>query len=236
MQRPTDHAARAEAPVTETDEPPPARSAPLLEGIEASATTERRLVARGGASVTLREGEPGSSIEVRDASARLVFELDLVTGRAVVSAPGDLALSAGGDVLIEAGGKLRCAADEVEIASRGETPVKVELAGGVLRLSSHILRAIADRADLALRDASLDSDRVVARVGDGKLTATRLETAADRIFEQARNVFRTVEDLHQVVAGRTRAIVQGGMQIKAGHVAVDADEDVKIDGKSIHLG
>lgn len=226
------------APVVETvvSTPDPPKGGPSLESIEASAASERRLVARAGASVTLREDDSSSSIEVRDASARLVFELDLNTGRAVLSAPGDLALAAGGDVSIEAGGTLRCAAKDVEIAARGEAPAKLELGGGALRLSARYLRALADRADLALRDTRMDVARLDASIGEGKVTATRLETAADRIFEQARNVFRTVEDLHQVVAGRTREIVKHGMQIKAGHVAVDADDDVKIDGKSIHLG
>ncbi len=218
---------------------PSARSEtlPALADIETSPVAERRLVSTGGASVTLREGEGESRIEVRDASARLVFDFDLATGRAVVHVPGDLALSAGGDIDIAAAGAVRCRGAEVELtASASGQQSKVKLEGGALRLSSRILTALADRADLALGDARLASERLRAEVKDGKLVATRLETAADRIFEQARNVFRTVDDLHQLTAGRTRSLVHGGAQLKAGHVSIEADEDVKIDGKAIHLG
>jgi hypothetical protein len=213
-------------------------SLPALAEIETSPLSERRLVSASGASVTLRESTHESRIEVRDASSRLVFDFDLATGRAVVAVPGDLSLSAGGDVEIAAGGAVRCRGQEVELTAGrvGKEQTKVRLDGGALRFTSRLLGVLADRADLAFGDARLASERLRAEVKDGQLVATRLETAADRIFEQARNVFRTASELHQLTAGRTREIVHGGSHLKAGHVSVEADDDVKIDGKAIHLG
>ena len=47
---------------------------------ETSPLSERRLIARSGASVSIAERDGIERIEVRDAQARLVFELDPVTG------------------------------------------------------------------------------------------------------------------------------------------------------------
>lgn len=210
---------------------------PLLADMKASPVSERRLVSRTGASATLHEDDASSRIEVRDASARLVFELDLASGRAVLHAPGDLKLAAGGDVEIAAAGAVRCRGREVEI-STGDGPgaARLELGASAVRLTSRLLRMVAGKADLALGDVGYEGERLAAKLGEATVVASRLETAADRVFERARNVFRSVEDLHQLTAGRVRDVVRGGWQIRAGHAALDAEQDVKIDGKSIHLG
>lgn len=199
--------------------------------------SERRLVARSGASATLAESETESKIQIHDASARLVFELDLRTGRAVLSAPGDLSIAAGGDVDFAAKGAVRLRGKEVDLtAGEGATATRLTLGETAMRLSSRLLRLAADRAEIALADATYRGERLAAESKDVKLVVSRLETAADRIFEQARNVFRTVEDLHQIRAGRVRTVASGGYQVKGGHVAIEADADVKIDGKTIDLG
>jgi hypothetical protein len=69
-----------------------------------------------------------------------------------------------------------------------------------------------------------------------ELVATRVETVADRIFEKARTVFRKVEDLHQLRAGRSRTVVEDGFYVQSGHTSIESSEEVKIDGKTIHLG
>jgi hypothetical protein len=175
--------------------------------------SERRLVARSGASVSLVEGERGAErIQVRDAQARLVFELDPATGRTVLTVPaGDLTLAASGNVELVAGGALRL---------RG---------GEVLDLS-------ADRGRMRFQEATLDAGRVSATVTDARMVIDRLETAAGRIFESARSVFRKIEDLHQVRAGRSRTVVDGGYYVKSGHAAIEAEAEMKIDGKTVHLG
>jgi len=216
---------------------PGAAAADVLSEIEASPVSERRVVSRTGASAIVRESVSESRIEVRDAAARLVFELDLVTGRAAVHAPGDLTLSAGGDVDIAAAGTVRCRGEKVElVAGEGASATRVSLGDAALLLSSTVLRAVAERADLALADTKLASRRVIADVGDATVVAGRLETTAQRIFERARSVFRKVDDLHQLVAGRARTVAREGYQLQSGHVSITADADVKIDGKTIDLG
>jgi hypothetical protein len=72
--------------------------------------------------------------------------------------------------------------------------------------------------------------------GLAELVASRVETVADRLFEKARSAFRQVEDLHQLRAGRSRTVVSDGFHVKSGHAVLECDEEMKIDGKTIHLG
>lgn len=157
-----------------------------------------------GATAAIRRSEGRERIEVRDAQARLVFELDATSGRATLSTPsGDLALRAGGNVEISAGGSLRCD---------------------------------APRAELRFGETRFEGERVTAVTKEASVTATRLETIATRLFERAKSVFRQVDDLHQLKAGRARTLVAGGLAVKAGHASIRADEELKLDGETIHLG
>ena len=69
-----------------------------------------------------------------------------------------------------------------------------------------------------------------------KFVANRLETVARRIVEKAKDVYRQVENLNQVKAGRMRTLVDGAYRVKAGRTALKSDGDTKIDGKKIYLG
>ncbi len=171
---------------------------------EATPASERRLVSRTGASIAIAERDGGERIEVRDVGGRLVFELDPVTGRTVVTVPqGDLVLSAGGNVEIAAGGTVRC---------RGTEGVTLETGAGARRT------------------------RLSLAAGLAEIVASRVETVADRLFEKARSVFREVDDLHQLRAGRSRTVVKDGLHQKSGYAVLECDEEMKIDGKTIHLG
>jgi hypothetical protein len=171
--------------------------------LEVAPRSERSLVAACGASVTIAERGGRERIEVRDAQQRLVFELDPVSGRTVLSVPaGDLSIAAAGDVDIRAGGTVRCRGAEVALeAGAGHTASRLSL-----------------------------------RAGLAELVASRVETVADRLFEKARSAFRQVEDLHQLRAGRSRTVVAAGFHVKSGHTSIESDDEVRIDGKAIHLG
>lgn len=192
---------------------------------------DRRIVSRGGASASIEERDGEERIAVRDASARLVFELDPETGRCVVASAGDLSISAGGDVEIVAGGSIRCRSEKqiaLEAGSDGSSS-RFVLGKALAELTSRALR-------LAFTEASVSGERFAAKVGEAKLALTRLETVTERLFERAHSVFRTVEDLHQLRARRTRTLVKDGYYVKGGHATLEAEAEMKIDGKTIHLG
>jgi len=211
----------------------------LLDEIGASPVSERRIATSSGASVGVREDETGERIEVRDAGARLLFEHDPKTGKSVLWVPdGDLAFKAAGNVDIDAGGAIRFRAnDELRLeAGAGEGKTSLSLTGRMAELSSQVLKLASDSAELAFKKATLSSLELRAKVKDAHLVATRVETVTERLMEHARSVFRTIEDLHQVKAGRSRTLVERDHYLRAGNTTIEADEDVKIDGKGIHLG
>ena len=209
------------------------------DALEPSPISEQRLVSRAGATAALREEAGHERIEVRDSRSRLLFELDPATGRTVVWAPdGDLSFRAQGDVEFVAAGSVRCRAEKEVTLEAGEGRARSTLSLGsrVAALSSEALRLAADSADLAFTRANVTSSELRAKVTDAKIVMSRLETITDRLFEQARSVFRTVEDLSQLKTGRARTLVREGYDLRAGHASIEAEAEVKIDGKAIHLG
>jgi len=66
--------------------------------------------------------------------------------------------------------------------------------------------------------------------------AGTLNAVVDTVIEKAKNVFRTITDLCQLRAGRMHSVVEGGLHAKAKHVDLTAEQNVRIDGKEIHLG
>ncbi len=182
-----------------------------LEALFTNAPVEEsRVDSRHGPSARLATKDGRECIEVRDASSRLVFELDTVTGKATVLAPrGNLSFAAlDGDIEFVAKGTVRVRGERVEISGGKELPASIVLGEKLATLSAHGIVLVAER----------------------------LESAATRIFERARNVYRQVEELHQLRATRVRTVVTEGHHLRAGHIAIEADEEVRIDGTRINLG
>ncbi len=167
---------------------------------------------RSGFTVSVVEDDGGERVEVRDARRRLVVSVDGATGRTTVeAAEGNLALAAPhGDVEISAGGAVRLASRELAITSR--------------------------KATLELAETSFVGEKLRAKVDDALVVAERFERIATRVFETAKSVFSTVDDLHQTKVGRVRALVRGGWFLKSGHTSMVSDEETKIDGRQINLG
>jgi hypothetical protein len=206
---------------------------------DAAAATRvpQRLATRSGASAVLVESAEAERLEIRDASDRVLFELDVRTGRAIVRAPsGNLSLEApDGDIELVARGSVRCRGETIEFAAEGDGATLV-LGREVGRLTAKGLTLAAERADVLFGEARYVGARLDATLHETKLAAKRIERVAERLFERARTVFRKTEELDQLEAGRTRTIVEEGHLVRAGHASLVAKEEVTIDGERIHLG
>jgi hypothetical protein len=77
---------------------------------------------------------------------------------------------------------------------------------------------------------------VTAVAGAIRLVAEKIETTAGSIFEKARNVYRSVEELVQTSAGRMRTLVGQTYHLKAGKSVFRAKEIISLDADKIHLG
>lgn len=82
----------------------------------------------------------------------------------------------------------------------------------------------------------MNSNRLTANVSYAKLVFNRLETIADTLVEQAKNVYRTVAQLTQLRTGRMRTLVDETYQFKANKAFMKSEDDFKIKGEKIYLG
>ncbi|MFA6412689.1 MAG: DUF3540 domain-containing protein [Syntrophales bacterium] len=57
-----------------------------------------------------------------------------------------------------------------------------------------------------------------------------------RLTERIRDSYRWIEDTEQTTAGRIRTIVKGRFSLSSKNAALTAEEEVKLDGKKIHIG
>lgn len=172
----------------------------------------RSLEASNGTRVAVVRRGPTERIEVRDKDCRLIFELDTATNKATLTVPeGDLALR----------------------APNGNIDL---VAGGRVAIQSKTLAVSAARAELKLEDVVFAGLRLAAKVGEMAIAGERIETRAERIFERAKSVFRTAEDLAQLKAGRARTVVQGGYALRSGHTSIESKQETKIDGAEVLIG
>ncbi|MFO0616721.1 MAG: DUF3540 domain-containing protein [Polyangiaceae bacterium] len=173
---------------------------------------EQAIETSNGTRVAVVKRGATERIEVRDRAARLIFELDTVTNKATLTVPeGDLAVH----------------------APNGNIDL---VAGGRVAIQSKSLDVSAERAELKLKDVAFAGLRFAAKLGEITIAGERIETRAERIFERARSVFRTADDLAQLKAGRARTVVQGSYALRSGHTTLESKQETKIDGAEILLG
>jgi hypothetical protein len=100
----------------------------------------------------------------------------------------------------------------------------------------HCCGAASWRAAFECGETVFRGNRIEGTFERASLVIGRLETVARTVVEKARNVYRTVEKLAQLKAGRVRTVVDGSHVVRARKTTVHADEDVRIQANKIHLG
>jgi hypothetical protein len=212
-------------------------ASPEPENDEPAPASAERLSTPSGASALVRDDR----IEVRDPKGRLLFEYDAGTGRGSLTMPtGDLALHAPeGNIELVAGAKVLCrGALGVAIAAghgqKGEPALTMSKEG--MSLGAPEVSISAERAKVLLADAEYHGLRFSATVGQARMVVDRLEQVASSVFQRAKRVLRHVEGLEQLTAGRVRTLVRGAYSVKGERTSIQAEDEVKIDGKRVHLG
>ena len=169
-------------------------------------------VLRDGASVST----DADSVEVRDPDGRLLIRYR----------NGSLELDAQGDLSLSAAGKIRLSAGEGVDVDAGP---ELHLRADQLAAEAKATKLVAGAVSLFAREVSCTATRVAQRV-------ERWELTAHRIVEQARDVFRDVEGLAQVRAGRLRTIVEDVYSVTSRRTDMVSEDDTSIDGKHVLLG
>lgn len=175
-------------------------------------------------SVTLADGAraeaAGEALRVFSKRGELLFEYDAVTGRTRVSIPdGDL------EIATRRGAIDLVAAEGIRLSS----PKRLEL-------SSTELGVQAERGDLRLRETTFAGERLSGFFDSLKLAARRSESVAETVIAKARNVYRSVDELAQLEAGRVRTFVSDLYQLHSRTASLKAKKAFRVDGEKIHLG
>jgi hypothetical protein len=135
-------------------------------------------------------------------------------------------------VLLPGGVRLDTQADSLRIEGR-----EIELAAAAgLKARTPQLMIEAVRGDLRFGRANASAGSFIACIGELQLFARKLSTQVDRLLLKARNSFRTVAELDDLHAGRTRWEIEGHAQLHARQATLLAEGVVKIDGQRIDLG
>jgi len=82
----------------------------------------------------------------------------------------------------------------------------------------------------------LSSLNLQVRLKRASAFAQTVDTVMGRLTQRANNVFREVDNLEQLSAGRITTTVRERFALRSRRTTLRSDEDTSIDGKSIHLG
>lgn len=80
------------------------------------------------------------------------------------------------------------------------------------------------------------AERTELRSSEVVIAAGKLDIRAQRIVERAEEVYREIEGLLQVRAGRVRSIVRDAYHLLAKRTRIVSEEDTSVDGKRVLLG
>ena len=166
-------------------------------------------------------GIRGSSLEVRDPRGRVLFEYDTTTGRAFFHLP-DATLD-----VRSVGGKIEIGSEQ---GLRIRSAESVEILGGRSRLE------IGDTVKIEAPRLEARLERIDASATEVRTVWGRLEQTVGRLFQWTKNLYLRVEELAHTRAGRVRTESAGAYHVQAESARVQVRDEVKIEGRQIHLG
>lgn len=195
--------------------------------------------------VTKEAGEEIELLAIKDAQGHLLFEHDAKNNQSKVYTPtgdlsflapnGDIKLVSGQNILCESAGALEMNTQHYARLTAGKQS-SLTLGEKGLFSDSENLTLKAEHADLRFTQTRYLGEVFNGTVERSKLVAGKLETVAKRIVESAKNVYRKAEQLSQLKSKRVRTIVEKDHVMQSGSVNMTAKDNVRIDGKGIHLG
>lgn len=203
----------------------------------------------GGAYAQLDRSDSSQTLGVYSKRGELIFEYDPVADKArVVMETGDIEfVTRQGDISLLSARGVRVVGQTVDVVGRSSVRMAVmhtaaglrsllSLGRGRARLSAEELNVTARNGDVQIDEARYTGHKLLGRVTSARWVADRVETVAGSIVEKAKNVYRTVERLSQLRAGRVRTKVDSSYHLKADQAFMKTKGDFKVDGRQIHLG
>jgi hypothetical protein len=221
----------------------------LLNQRQGPTSSSKRLTLNSGAYAQAEGLQGEQTLQVFSRQNELLFEYDEANRRARVNvSSGDLEFVAqNGNIAFRSGQEIAIHGQAVRITSPAAIRLGITDAIGKIcsaltlhprgmKLSSPEVGILAERGDFAVDEAVYTGSSLLGKIGCAKLIADKLETMAESVFEKARNVYRTVEQLSQLKAGRVRTLVASTYFFRTRKAFIHSDEDYKIKAEKIHLG
>jgi len=193
----------------------------LLKRKHVAQKTPTRLILTSGAYATSTGPIDEQRLQVFSGRNELLFEYDETNHRARVNVDcGDLEFVArNGNIAFSSGRNVSIQGQSVGILSPSSIRLGTTNAGGELQAT-----------------VSLQNKSIELRGTEGRLVVERLQIAAQTLIEKTKNVFRTVEQLSQLQAGRVRTLIDSTFFFKSRRAFIKSDEEYKINAETIHLG
>lgn len=221
----------------------------VLDRLDRPSAGSRQLSSDCGAYAEVSASLSGQTIQVFSSARQLVFEYDPASGAARVDLPrGDLEIrTQDGDMTFSSDQDIRFRGRSIELAassavalgvidSSGSTVSELKADAHHLQLASPEVGIAAARGEFRLGETRFVGEQFQGTVKHVRLIANKVETTAKTIVQKATNVYRTVEKLMQLRAGRQRSIIESSHDLKARNIYARATEDFKVQGEQIHLG
>ena len=210
----------------------------------------KRLVSKSGAKVEVSGSPDEERLRVYSQHGRLVFEYDPETGKSRVDIPeGDLEISTrSGNIDFKSAKDIRFVSKQsIEMHCpksirmltsdvKGNDLTAVNLESDKISLNSPEIGITSQKGDIRIDETEYTGKKVSGKIKNVKLIMERLESTANTVIEKVKNIYKTVEGLSQLKAGRMRTIVNASWQCKSKKAFLKAEEDFKIKGEKIHLG
>ncbi|MEX0731316.1 MAG: DUF3540 domain-containing protein [Aquisalimonadaceae bacterium] len=220
----------------------------LLYVLGPLAAPSRRVLDLAGGGCAEQDPE-SRQLMVRNAQGDVLFRFTPSVGAGTLhleSTATALAVSCR-DIRLDAADELRLSGRRVTVEGAESVRLGVAAADGHLpaglRIDRHEIALSAGHLLVQARSSVARIARMdwLGRLWQGRveracLHAERLETSAETVIHNARDVYLRVRGLHQLTATRLRQIVSDTIQIKARRVLQRASDAYKVRSDKIHLG
>lgn len=202
-----------------------------------------------GAYALIDDSNQTSTLQVFSKRNELLIEYDSASEKTKINvAKGNLEFTTqDGDIVFDTNQNIHLNGHNIALESHSNIQLSVtdalgQLASALsirpkrLELSSTQLDMNAQRSKLHVKEMHYIGGKFKSNVKEVKLIADKLTTIANSVTEKAKNVYKTVEQLSQLRAGRMRTLIAGTFHMKAKKTYMKAEDDFKVNADKIHLG
>jgi hypothetical protein len=202
-----------------------------------------------GAYIMIDDSSQSSTLQVFSKRNELLVEYDPESEKTRINVEkGNLEFTThNGDIVFDTKQNIRLNGQAIELTSRSTVQLSVADAFGQLvsslsirpkhmKISSAEVGITANKSEFHIKETRYLGKIFRGKIEDAQLIAGKLTTIAKSITEKAINVYKTVEQLSQLRAGRMRTLVGSTFHLKAKKTYMKAEEDFKINADKIHLG